>query len=52
MIATRERDLHPALEDHVQVGPGVVLTEDHLAAPEALRADAVGKLGELAVRES
>ena len=47
-----ERDLHPTVQNHVQVCPRVILAKDHLAPFEALRTDALRELRELAVGEA
>ena len=47
----RQRDLHGAIQNHVQMRARVVLAKDHLAALEALRPDAIRELRELAIGE-
>src|SRR5919198_178166 len=45
----RQRDLHRALEDEVEVRARIILPEDRLAPAEALRAYALSELGHLAL---
>ena len=49
---TGQGDLHRAVEDHVQVGSGVILAEDGLSATEALRAHTLSELRQLRFGEA